>query len=79
MPKGKRQLFSSTDECEAKPFTDDAQDFRARVSKIHKRYRLAMGFKNKRAAYDENAQRQGDRPVHKLVCNALMRRTEFQN
>jgi hypothetical protein len=42
MPSGKQWQFSSTDECEAKPFTDDARDFRARNSQIHKRYPLAM-------------------------------------
>jgi hypothetical protein len=78
MPSGKQRLFSSTDECEAKPFTDDARGFRARFSKIHKRYRPAMEFTDKRVSLVENASRRGDRPVHNLVCNVLMCRMEFR-
>lgn len=79
MPTGKRQLFSFTDECEARPFTDDARDFRTRFLKIHKRYRPAMGFTDKRVSHDQNAYWQGARPVHKLFCNVLISRTEFRS
>jgi hypothetical protein len=49
------------------------------ISKIHKRYRPAMGFTNKRASRDKNAQRRGDWPVHKLDCKVLMSRVEFRS
>jgi hypothetical protein len=43
------------DERGARPCFDNAQDFRARSSKIHMRYRPAMKIADVRVPYDENA------------------------
>ena len=67
------------DEREARPCSDNAQDFRACISKIHKRYRPAMKIADVGVPYDENAQRRDGVPVHKLVCNVLMSRAEFKS
>jgi hypothetical protein len=66
------------DEREPKPFFDNARDFRARISKIHKRSPLATGIADVRVSHDEIARPRGARPVHKLVSNALIRRAELQ-
>jgi hypothetical protein len=79
MPTGKQQLFSSTDEFEARPFTDGVRGSRTLVLKIHKRSRLAMGFTSKRMPYEKNAQKRGAWPVHKLDCKVLMSRAEFRS
>jgi hypothetical protein len=54
-------------------------DFRTHGSKIHKRDRPAMEITDVRVPYDQNARRQRMLPVHKLVCNVLMQRTEFRS
>ena len=66
-------------EREARPYFDDARDFRARFSKIHKRYRLAMGFTDIRVSYDKNAHQCDGVPVHKVDCNVLMSRAESRS
>jgi hypothetical protein len=38
-----------------------------------------MRFTDIRVSHDKNARRRDGVPVHKLVCNVLMRRVEFQN
>ncbi|MGA2566589.1 MAG: hypothetical protein ABSF41_07155 [Pseudolabrys sp.] len=74
-----RKAVLIRDERETRPCFDDAQDFQARISKIHKRYRPAMKIADVGVPYDENAQRRDGVPVHKLVCNVLMSRAEFKS
>lgn len=67
------------DERDARPFFDNAQDFRARDAKIHKRYRLAIGIADVGVPYGETAHRQSRRPMHKMVCKVLIERVEFRS
>src|ERR1700688_2564988 len=55
------------------------RDLRARFSKIHKHYRLAMEIADVRVSQGENAQRRDGLPVHKLFSNVLMSRVEFRS
>ena len=64
------------DERGARPCFDNAQDFRARSSKIHKRYRLAKKIADVCVPYDKNMSHSDGAPVHKLVGNVLMSRAE---
>jgi hypothetical protein len=67
------------DERDARALSDNAQDLRARFSKIHKRYYRTTGFPPKRLSTNENARRQNRPPVHKIVCKVLIVRVEFRS
>jgi len=74
-----RKAVLIRDERDMRPCFDNAQDFRARISKIHKGYWPAMKIADVGVPYDENAQRRDGAPVYKLVCNVLMSRAEFKS